>query len=189
MVRMTSQYDGNVVFKCAWNDAGYKNKCSNCPNTNPSCAQRWIHVTPLECWERHIFERWEFGVGENRHINHARPDKVAVFTTKKPFSDHKTVFGVARIRETENGRKYEAYGPYPAGWADMVLIDSKLAIEVPNSIDVIFEEFYQTRWTQGLFRYLPDDVTKRILSKVKSEMQKMGYTSELSRLDQLISLV
>jgi len=186
---MTSHYDGNVAFKCAWNDAEYKDKCSTCPNTNPSCAQRAIHVTPQECWERHIFQRWEFGVGENKHINHAKENKVAVFTTKKPSSNHKTVFGVALIQDIEKERKYDAYGPYSAGWADMVIIDSKLSIKIPNSIDVALEEFYPTRWVQGLFRYLPDEVVKKILLRVKSEMQKIGRTHELDKLDHLIGLV
>jgi len=186
---MTSHYEGNVALKCAWNDAGYKGKCSNCPNTNPSCAQRWIHVTPQECWERHIFERWEFGVGENRRIDHASRDKVAVFTTKKPSSDHKTVFGVARITDIKKEVPYSAVPPYPAGWADMVVIDPELSIAIPNSIDINFEEFYQTRWTQGLFRYLPDGIVKKILLWVESEMQKIGRTHELGKLDQLISLV
>lgn len=188
---MTSHHDGNVAFKCAWNDAGYKGKCSTCPNANPSCAQRWIHITPQDCWERHIFEpgRWDFGVGENKHINYAREDKVAIFTAKKPFSDHKSVFGVARIKNIKKEVQYPAIPPYPAGWVDMIVIDPELSIAIPNFIDISFEEFYQTRWSQGLFRYLPNDVVKKILLRVKSEMQKVERIHELDKLDHLIGLV
>lgn len=188
---MTPHHDGNVAFKCAWNDAGYKAKCSTCPNTNSSCAQRAIHVTPQDCWERHIFEpgRWDFGVGENKHINYAKEGKVAIFTTKKPFSDHKSVFGIARIRKIKKEVQFPAIPPYPAGWADMVIIDSELSIAISSSIDINFEEFYETRWTQGLFRYLSDETVKKILLKVKLETQKIGCTCDLDKLDQLISLV
>jgi len=187
---MVSHSDGNVAFKCAWNDARYKGKCSTCPNTNPSCAQKWIHVTPKECWERHIFENWEFGVGENRHINQAKIGKVVVFTTKKPYSDHKSIFAVARLEKIELERHYPAYPPFPASWSDMVHIDPNLSVAIPDSVDIDFEEFYKTRWNIGLFRYLSDDIVRKILFRTKLEMQKTGCNQqELDKLEKLIRLL
>jgi hypothetical protein len=187
-VDMGSNSDGNVAFKCAWNDAQYKDKCSDCPNTNPSCAQQWIHVTPKECWERHIFEDWEFGVGENRHINQAKKGKVVVFTTKKPFSNHKIVFGVARLKNIEKERHYPAYFPFSESWSDIVLIDPELTVAIPNSIDINFEKYYDKRWSQGLFRYLSDDIVRTILFRIKSEMQAAKCSpQDLHKLEQLIS--
>ena len=187
---MVSFQDGNVAFKCAWNDAQYKGKCNSCPNTNPSCAQKWIHVTPKECWERHIFENWEFGVGENKHIIQAKEGKMVVFTTKKPSSDHRSIFGIARIEKIEKERHYPAYDPFPASWSDMVHIDPNLSVAIPDSIDISFGDFYKTQWNIGLFRYLSDDVVKKILFRTERELQKIGYNQEeLDKLEKLTHLL
>jgi len=130
---------------------------------------------------------WEFGSGENKHINHAKEGKVVVFTTKKPASDHTSIFGIACLKEIEKKRWYPAYDPFPAAWADMVHIDPDLSIAIPNSVDINFKEFYKKRWSSGLFRYLSDDVVRKILFRTKLEMQKIGCNQhELDKLEKLI---
>lgn len=179
----------HIAVKCAWKDMGYKTKCTTCPNTNQSCAQKAIHVTSRDCWERHIFERFEFGTGENRHIKGTEKDKIVVFTTKKPFSDHKTVFGISSITNIEKGQTYPEVPPFPAGWTDMVLINPTLTVVIPENIDVNFETFYKRRWNQGLFRYLTDKVVQDILFKVMFELGKIeGARSEMLKLAKLINL-
>jgi len=187
---VVSKSDGNVVFKCAWNNSQYSGICSDCPQTNPSCAQKWIHVTPKECWERHIFEQWEFGIGTNRHINQAQIGKIVLFTTKKPSSNHRIVFGVSRLRDIEKERQYPAYPPFPASWSDIVLINPELTIVLPDTLDINFDEFYKRQWNQGLFRYLSDGLVKRILLRIELEMQKIGSTpQELWKLKKLKTLL
>ena len=113
---------------------------------------------------------------------------MVVFTTKKPFSNHKTVFGVARLKDIEKERQYPAYPPFPASWSDIVHIDPELTVAIPSSININFEEFYEKRWSQGLFRYLSDDIVRKILLRIKSEMQAAKYSpQELHKLQQLIS--
>ena len=186
--------DSNIALKCAWNDSGYKSICRNCPKTNPSCELKAIDVSPEDCWERHIFERWDFGSGTNKHIANFRISelvgKVVVFTTKKPNSLYRTIFGVARVKNIRKDVQYPASGPYPAGYSDMIEIDPKSCVEIPNSVEVNFEQFYNKRWSQGLFRYLPDKMVYRILLRIRSEMQKANCTQQdLEKLEQLIKIV
>ena len=191
---MFSNSDSNVALKCAWNDAGYKNLCKQCPNTNPSCSTKSVDVGLEDCWERHIFERWDFGVGNNKQICPEKTDKIvgkiAVFTTKKPLSDHRSVFAVARIKNVKKKVLYPPIGSYSAGFSDMIEFDPSLTVEIPNSIDVNFQDFDDRRWNQPLFRYLPDKLVRDILLKMKSEIQKANCNSqELPKLEQLIKNV
>jgi len=179
----------HFALKCAWSDAGYKAKCSSCPNTNPSCAQKAIHVTSKECWERHIFEKYEFGVGENKHINKTEKGKIVALVTKRPFSDHKNVFGVSCISEIEKAREFPEYPPFPACWSDMVHIEPSLTVVVPENIDLNFDAIYKTRWNQGLFRYLSQNQMLDLLLKLMFEMQKTKSSSEeLVKLARLIGM-
>jgi hypothetical protein len=109
--------------------------------------------------------------------------------SKRPY-DWSPVFGVACLKEIERKRLYPAYDPFPACWADSVLIDPELSVAIPNSIDISFEEFYKTRWNQGLFRYLLDEIVRKILFRTKLEMQKIGCNQhELDKLEKLIGFL
>lgn len=176
----------HVAMKCAWNDAGYKAQCSDCPNTNPSCSDRAIHITPKECWERHLLSDYEFGVGENRHILKTAEGKLAIFTTIKPPFDHRCVLAISKISEVDRGRNNPPYGPYPASWSDMLHIDPQLTVVVPNNIDINFKTYYPTPWNQGLYRYITDAQVRSVLMQTKLELQKRSVKlSELNKIDEL----
>jgi len=187
---LNSKLKSNLAIKCAWNDVGYRGKCLDCPKTNPSCESKAIMVSKYDCWERHLFTKYEFGVGSNRHIADFMikkiVGKVVVFTTKKPNSLVRTVFAVAQIKNIKKEVPYPSVDGYPSGFSDMVEINPKLCIEIPTSISINFEQFYHKRWSQGLFRYLSNQEVKGILRDIKNKMQKIGYNNEeIEKIDQL----
>ena len=187
---MSLKRDGNVAFKCAWNNKGYKTKCDGCPpGVTPTCSERRIHVhpeLPESCWEMNLFNIWEFGSGDNRSIKDAKKDKVAIFTTKMANSDHRSVMAVTRIKDI---RRHEL-GSCPHGtfWSDIVVGDPELSVKMP--IDINFEDFYQRSWRQGLFRYLQDDKVRTILLTIKSKLATIEVSPNARELmDRLIALV
>lgn len=180
----------NVVFKCAWSNSQYRAKCDKCPIT-PTCSQRRIHVhpeNPESCWEMALFNILEFGSGDNVPILNAAINKIVVFTTKKPNMDHRSIIGITRIN---NIRRHETLScSHGAYWSDIVVGDPTLFVEIPQKIDINYENWDNRLWRQGLFRYLKDDKLMNILVTVKSIFQATGINSSiLGRLDELIKSV
>jgi len=189
---MPLQQDGNVAFKCAWNDKGYKAKCDGCPpGITPTCSERTIHVhpeLPQSCWEMNLFNIWEFGSGDNISIKDAKADKVAIFTTKKPDSDHRSIIGVTRIKDIR--RREQGSCLHGTFWSDIVVGDPELSVEIPSNININYENWDPRLWRQGLFRYLSDEKVNGILTEIRSELESIGVSpSIIERLDRLIALV
>jgi hypothetical protein len=176
----------HIAVKCAWNNADYKAKCSDCPKTNPSCAKKAIHVTTKECWERHLFSDFEFGLVENRHILNTGSGRLVFFTTKIPFSNHRNVFAVSRIVKIDRTRHFPAYPPFPACWSDMVQFDPEMTIDLPRTIDLNFDTYYGKPWNQGLYRYIENEVALELLRGLRVELNKtQKVDSKLQILDRL----
>ncbi len=111
------EHDGNVAFKCNYNDGGHRGfdgTCSKknikrhvragrdiwCTHMDNRCRQFYENdfqsIKPKHpCYESQIFENWKFGAGTYTKkksggpipIKSAKPGKVALLTTRHPRDD------------------------------------------------------------------------------------------------------
>jgi hypothetical protein len=182
----------NVVFKCAWNNRLYRARCDGCPpGITHTCSSQKIHVhieRTEPCWEMNLFNKLEFGSGDNVSIRRTNRDKIAIFTTKKPDLDHRSIIGITRITQI---RKHETSTcPHGTFWSDIIMGDHVLFVEIPEKIDINYETWDNRPWRRMLFRYLNDDRVREILITIKSRFQDTGINSNILRkLNELIELV
>jgi hypothetical protein len=186
----------NLVFKCAWNNKKYRAKCDGCPDINLTCRKGkdrkgGIHVHPEEpesCWEMNLFNRLEFGSGDNVSIRQSGPNKIVIFTTKKPNMNHRSIIGITRINEIrKNITGTCSHGEYRY---DLVIGDRDSFVEIPQEIDINYNDWDKRPWRRMLFRYLSDDDVKNILLKIKFEFKQREINSDVEeKLEKLIHLI
>lgn len=183
--------DGNIVFKCNWNDKHYKTPCSlEAYNFNLSKRRAWcssplcecrrvteeISLNHPPCYESIALKEMVFGAGwdhkkENkpRHIKSVRSGRMAILTTRPPGVDEKDriIIGCLLIERVSNSTREET----------KIFGDKTKSIEVDyDEIKVNFWDYYKnTRdknkedWRQGLYRYFDDEPVLNILKGIREK--------------------
>lgn len=199
--------DGNIAFKCNWNDAGYKDICSadvyqtNRRSLRSQCARSDCreHVgkpPPIDecCYECQALRIFKFGAGwdhdeignavKPRHIWDARKGRIAILTTIPPWTSSRLVVGAFQIEEAKDdpGRETYIYGDEATALDDMLTY----------SID--FWRYHKNPWKpeskawgQGLFRYISNVAVLGILGEYQKH--KLDAHLDTSRVDALIGLL
>lgn len=190
--------DGNVAFKCNWNDKGYKAPCSDkvyrynisegrvwC--SSPSCkCRKYGHDVSLEdhpCYESIALKEMYFGAGwdhtgereQPRHIHNVKKNRVAILTTRPPDTEEKDrlVVGcifIDKVRDDE-GKETKIYG------------NKEKSIEIPfNKIKIRFWDFYKNPeaediilWSSGLFRYVSNKTVLSVLKAIGEQYTNAKY--------------
>lgn len=199
--------DGNVAFKCNWNDRGYKAPCSDevyqyniaegrawC--SSPSCkCRKYGQNVSLEdhpCYESIALKEMYFGAGwdhtsgveQPRHIYNVKKNRVAILTTRPPGTEEKDrlIVGcifINKVRDDE-GEETKIYG------------SKEKSIEIPfDKVKIRFWDYYKNPeaediilWSSGLFRYVSN---KTVLSVLKAIGEKYTNTKkDVKRIHDLI---
>ena len=199
----------NVIFKCTWNDAGFKGVCSqeiyesNVRHGRVWCSKakcREHKGTPSRgnepCYESIIFSEWMYGAGWDhrnverpRKINNTGAGKIAFITTLEPDSQEKDrrIAGYFIIKKTTGGEKAET----------LLLGDAADGFVVPPSINLMLWDYYKnpkapgkTMWGTGLFRYLDDQTASEILTQLKTNCLSQGIDEvEIQKIERALSRV
>lgn len=189
--------DGNLAFKCNWNDKHYKAPCTNkvyefnvsqqrawC--SSPGCKCRgWQGEVTMEknpCYESIALKEMYFGAGWDhkgekirpRHIYSVRKDKVALLTTTPPGTEEKDrlIIGCLYINTVQDdpGEETKIYG------------DKGKSFEVDYDVTKIhFWDYYKNakseqrkEWHSGLFRYIADKTVLDILKGIGEKYTNSG---------------
>jgi hypothetical protein len=181
--------DGNIAFKCNWNDKGYKEICSIDAYTynlvvgsswcnSPDCdCQNFKGIATAErqpCYESIALKELFFGAGwdhtggevRKRKLHHVREGRMALLTTRLPFSDEKDRIIISCLLidrvEDDPGEETKVYGNKDKS----IIIDyDKYKFRFwdfyknPNAPEVIF-------WGSGLVRYITDESVLNILKSI-----------------------
>jgi len=178
--------DGNIAFKCTWNDRGFKAPCSEeayrfnirdgrafCSLPTCRCREYADDVGLREnpCYESLALREMYFGAGWDhtgdeerpRRIHNVRRGKIAILTTRPPGTEEldRLVIGCLLIDRVNDdpGEETKIFG------------DKERSIEVPfQEVKVRFWDHYRNPaaedlilWASGLFRYISDGVVLGIL--------------------------
>jgi hypothetical protein len=178
--------NGNLAFKCNYNDQKYKGVCTqaafkfnvnikksywccNQPNDNKNC-QTWqdsqIKINKYPCYEARALKYWVFTPGWNHGKNipytckDAKPNKIALLTTRDPGMEEskRYIFAIMDIKKILKSKdKIEDYFGSPK-------TSVKLNFKLP------FWKYYSNKnnpdkkfWGSHLFRYISDKTIKTIL--------------------------
>jgi hypothetical protein len=197
--------EDNIVFKCNWNDAGWKGICSKkARDYNVLKKHRWS-INPnngcgnfikngkkeFPCYESHLFIDFVMEPGtylkgekgltqEDKYIRGGERGKLAFLTTISPDVDEKNRYfiGILDIEKIEHER--EVYG------------NKKTSIIISPKIRLKFWNYFKNKdgsllWGCGLVRYLDDEIALKILFDLKKEYDKLlGFEKEKRNLDILI---
>jgi len=182
--------DGNIAFKCNWNDMYYKAVCSEeaykfnigegkawCNISEGKCREyinKELSMKNPPCYESIALKGMYFGAGwdhtgeieKPRHIHSTREGRMAMLTTRPPGTEEKDrlVIGCLYISKVidDPGKETIIYG------------DKEKSIEVDyDEIKVKFWKYYnnpgapdQILWASGLFRYISDETVLNILKDI-----------------------
>lgn len=183
------QEDGNVAFKCNWNDKHYKAPCSKkayefninegrawCSSPGCKCRQYSTEVTIEDhpCYESIALKEMYFGAGwdhagekeQPRHIYSVREGRTAILTTRFPGTEEKDrlVIGCLYIKTIQDD----------PGAETKIYADKEKSIEVDyDEVKIRFWDHYKNAnaanlilWASGLFRYITDETVLNILKGV-----------------------
>jgi len=201
------QGDGNVAFKCNWNDNNYKAPCSDeayrfninegrawCSSPLCKCREYGDEVD-LEnhpCYESIALKEMYFGAGwdhtgnrqEPRHIHNVKVDRMAILTTRPPGTEEfgRLIIGCLFIDHVNDdpGEETKIYG------------NKDKSIEIPfNEITIRFWDYYKNPgaeelilWASGLFRYVTNRTVLNILTAIGEQ-----YTNTNRNVDKVIDLI
>lgn len=181
--------DGNIAFKCNWNDRNYKAPCSKeayeynlvegrswC--RHPLCGCRTynddVTLAKHPCYESIALKEMYFGAGWDlsgddikfRRIQHVRTEKIAILTTRRPWTSEvdRIVVGCFYIDKVidDPGAETKIFG------------DQKKCIELDcERIKIKFWDYYKNPesensilWGTGLFRYISNRTVLMILRDI-----------------------
>lgn len=182
--------DGNIAFKCNWNDMHYKAVCSEtayvynigegrawCNLAKGNCRQyinREVPIVNPPCYESVALKGMYFGAGWDhtgeterpRHIRSAREGRMAILTTRPPGieEEDRLVIGCLYISKVMDD----------PGKETMIFGDKEKSIELDyDKIKVKFWDYYKNRnapdlklWASQLFRYIGDSTVLNILKDI-----------------------
>jgi hypothetical protein len=199
--------DGNIAFKCNWNDKHYKAPCSSgaysfniqqgrawCNLSLNKCRQYGDEVTlnDYPCYESIALKEMYFGAGwdtgeryQPRHIHSAKVGRMAILTTRPPGADEveRLVIGCLFINDLKDN----------PGEETKIIGHKTKSIEVDyDEVRVRFWDYYKNAgaediilWASGLFRYVTDDTVLNILKgigeKYKNSSRDVRNVIELIR--------
>lgn len=189
--------DGNIAFKCNWNDMHYKKPCSKkayefnleegrawCSSLECKCREYKNEITIEDhpCYESIALKEMYFGAGwdhtkernQPRHIYSVRQGRMAILTTRLPGTEEKDrlIIGCLYINNVKDdpGAETKIYG------------DKEKSIEIDYSnIKVRFWDYYKNAgdedlilWASGLFRYIKDETVLNILKGIGEKYKNNG---------------
>ena len=181
--------DGNIAFKCNWNDKNYQGICSddayqyNQIYGGPWClrsrCRQFVNLpTPPDdcCYESRALIDCNFGAGWDhgpngepiypRKIKSAKRGKIAILTTQCPSSQQRQIVGAFKITKLveDPGKETFLYGDKETMLVDMLKygINFWKYHKNPHSPD-------SQSWSTGLFRYVSDIAMFGILEEYISK--------------------
>jgi hypothetical protein len=199
--------DGNVAFKCNWNDKHYKAPCSKkayefninqgrawCSLLECKCRQYNDEVTIRDhpCYESIALKEMYFGAGwdhtsertQPRHIYSVRQGRMAILTTRLPGAEEKDrlIIGCLYLKTVQDdpGEETKIYG------------DKEKSIEIDyDKVEIKFWDYYKNAgaeslmlWASGLFRYITDETVVHILKGIGEKYKNIGKNTK-----EVISLI
>jgi len=196
--------DGNIAFKCNWNDKNYKGICSdaiyqyNQIYGGPWClysrCRQFVNLpTPPDdcCYESRALIDCNFGAGWDhgphgepirpRKITSGKRGKVALLTTQPPDSQHRLVVGAFEIIKIveDPGKETFLYG------------DKETMLDDMTKYEIRFWNYHKNprnpdsqAWFTGLFRYVSDIAILGILEEYMDKKRK--ECSDASKAERLI---
>lgn len=187
--------DGNIAFKCNWNDKHYKAPCSKkayefnikegrawCSSPDCKCRQykEKVSMEDHPCYESIALKEMYFGAGwdhtgeryQPRHIYSVRQDRMAILTTRPPGNEEKDrlIIGCLYINEVRDD----------PGAETKIYSDREKSIEVDyDNIKVRFWDYYKNTgdedlklWSSGLFRYIADETVLNMLNGINNKYER-----------------
>ncbi len=190
--------DGNIAFKCNWNDKGYKGVCSDeayqynlryggpwCTNQHGNCRD-FVDFDPVPqdiCYEARALIDCKFGAGWDhdqygnpipggeRKIRSARKGKMALLTTIPPGISDRLVVGAFLIDKVLDDPAVETF----------IVGDRDFTLDDMLPCRIKFWDFHKnalnpssTAWATGLFRYVSDVAVLGILEQYIHEKNSTG---------------
>lgn len=200
--------DGNIAFKCNWNDNHYKAPCSEVAyNSNLIEGRAWcshklsqcrtyteeVTLDKNPCYESIALKEMYFGAGwditgdkiKYRQIHSVKTNRVALLTTRRPYTDEKDrmIVGILYINQVKDDDDTETkiFGDKNKSIAidyDKIQLNFWDYYKNPNAEDSIF-------WGTGLFRYLSNGTVLSMLQDIDKILNNAGMDRNI--IDQLIS--
>lgn len=195
--------EDNIVFKCNWNDNGWKGICSKkahefnvlkkhswcCDKRNPCSEMIEKHEKGFPCIESVLFVDFKLDPGmylkgeksgDEKYFRGAQEKKIVLLTTIGPNdSEEKRYFiGILDIAKIEEERY--VYG------------NKETSLSLTSKIKLKFWDYFKNkdgskRWSSGLFRYVNDESVLKVLQDLKKEYNKLkGFEKEKKNLNMLI---
>lgn len=190
--------DGNIAFKCNWNDKGYKGICSDAAYQynqvygGPWCryqhgrCRRFVGCEPIPedcCYEARALIDYKFGAGWDhdeygnpipggeRKIRSARKGKIALLTTVPPGSPDRLIVGAFLIDRVLDDPGVETFivGDRDFRLDDMLIYTIKFWNYHKNAVNPS-----STAWATGLFRYVSDAAVLGILEEYIHKKSLIG---------------
>jgi len=199
--------DGNIAFKCNWNDKNYQGICSesayqyNQIYGGPWClysrCRQFVDLpTPPDdcCYESRALIDCNFGAGWDhgphgepiypRKIKSAKRGKLALLTTQPPNSQHRLIVGAFKIIKIveDPGKESFLYGDRETMLDDML----KYGIHFWNYHKNPHNPDSQA-WSTGLFRYVSDIAVLGILEEYLDKKRK--ECDDASKAEKLIKVL
>jgi hypothetical protein len=203
--------DGNLAFKCNWNDRGYKGLCSEeayeynsifggpwCVRSHGKCREYVnAEIVPSDCcYEARALIDCKFAAGWDhdgygrmirpRKILSAKRGKIALLTTRRPNTDEtaRLVVGAFPIISVHDDPGEETW----------ILGNSELTLDDMLKYEIRFWDHYinpnnpnALAWATGLFRYVGDVTVFGILEDYLAK--KIANRENTAVVDQLIDML
>jgi len=196
--------DGNIAFKCNWNDKNYKGICSDATYRynqiygGPWClysrCRQFVNLpTPPDdcCYESRALIDCNFGAGWNygphgapirpRKIKSAKWGKIALLTTQPPDAQHRLIVGAFKIIKLveDPGKETFLYGDKETMLDDMLKYEIRFWNYHKNPLNPNSQA-----WSTGLFRYVSDIAIFGILEEYMDKKRK--ECNDASKAEKLI---
>ena len=184
--------DGNIAFKCNWNDKNYQGICSDSAYQynqiygGPWClysrCRQFVDLpTPPDdcCYESRALIDCNFGAGWDhgpngepiypRKIKSAKRGKIALLTTQTPDSQHRLIVGAFKIIKLveDPGKETFLYGNKETVLEDMLKYEIRFWNYHKNPRNPGSQA-----WSTGLFRYVSDIAILGILEEYIDKKRK-----------------
>ena len=161
--------EGNIAFKCTYNDNGYRKVCNNniyryntrigriwCVDPQNDCRKfegKQILENDYPCYESCLFLNWQFGTGIKRgkkyHGTHislkkANRGKLAFLTTREPiqFEKDRIIFGFIFINDIVNIPDPEGIKE-DANALEFIIGDKEKSLAIHPEIKLKFWDYYK----------------------------------------------